>query len=362
MPKSNAARLWAMRTGLVHIVLVAVLLAGCASVGPPKVERDRFDYVAAISESWKRQTLFNLVKLRYLDAPVFMDVASVINQYVLEGEIELGLDWDDRNAQSLGAIGTYTDRPTITYNPLMGEKFARSLMRPIDLASILALLQSRYPADYLLRICTQSIQGLENRRSGAIGEREADPEFYELADLFRKLEEMDAIGIRFQSIDNRNQLSVFFRPSEDETTTGNLRRIMQILHLDPAVKEFPVVSGHVPLNDKEIFILSRSLIQIMTEYASYIDVPESDISEGRVYAVKQGCAEKDHLPPLIRVRNGTSEPDKAYVAVPYRDSWFWIDDRDIHSKAMFYFLMLLFSFTERGVGDQVAPVITVPTN
>ena len=31
--------------------------------------------------------LFNLVKLRYGDAPVFLDVASVINQYLVEGAV-----------------------------------------------------------------------------------------------------------------------------------------------------------------------------------------------------------------------------------------------------------------------------------
>ena len=55
-------------------------MAGCSAVGPATIDRDRFDYVSAISESWKRQTLLNLLKTRYLDAPVFMDVASVINQ------------------------------------------------------------------------------------------------------------------------------------------------------------------------------------------------------------------------------------------------------------------------------------------
>ena len=52
----------------------------------------------------------------------------------------------------------------------------------------------------------------------------------------------------------------------------------------------------------------------------------------------------------------------AFVAVHYRDHWFWIDDRDIHSKTMFNFLMILFSFTERGKSEPDAPVITVPTN
>ena len=51
----------------------------------------------------------------------------------------------------------------------------------------------------------------------------------------------------------------------------------------------------------------------------------------------------------------------ACTAVRYRDMWFWIDDRDLNSKRMFAFVMLLFSLTETG-GDQRAPIVTVPTN
>ena len=68
------------------------------------------------------------------------------------------------------------------------------------------------------------------------------------------------------------------------------------------------------------------------------------------------------FPPLIQVHNGSSKPDDAFVSVSYRDRFFWIDDRDIHSKSMFFFLMILFSFTERGVSGQAAPILTVPTN
>ena len=66
---------------------VLFYFTGCASIGPGTVTRDRFDYVTAISDSWKSQMLFNLVKLRYGDAPVFLDVASVINQYLVEGVV-----------------------------------------------------------------------------------------------------------------------------------------------------------------------------------------------------------------------------------------------------------------------------------
>jgi hypothetical protein len=109
---------WSMQVRIT--VLISVLLfAGCTGIGPPTVDRDRFDYVSAVSESWKLQTLLNLVKIRYLDAPVFMDVASVISQYALEGEIEMGFEWEDANTQTFGGRAMYTDRPTISYAPLM---------------------------------------------------------------------------------------------------------------------------------------------------------------------------------------------------------------------------------------------------
>jgi hypothetical protein len=63
----------------------ALALAGCASLGPAKVARDRFDYVEAISDSWKRQMLLNLLKVRYADAPVFLDVTSVISSCEFHG-------------------------------------------------------------------------------------------------------------------------------------------------------------------------------------------------------------------------------------------------------------------------------------
>ena len=93
------------------------------SIGCNTIARDRLDYIAAISDLWKSQMLYNLVKIRYGDATIFLDVASVINQNAVEGAI--GYQAIGRRIINfLGVLmrctagqfmGKYTDRPTITY-------------------------------------------------------------------------------------------------------------------------------------------------------------------------------------------------------------------------------------------------------
>ena len=74
-------------------ITVLLTLCACSGIGPKTIPRDRFDYNAAISGSWKEQTLLNIVKLRYADMPLFVEVASVVSGYTLEGSANvLGSD------------------------------------------------------------------------------------------------------------------------------------------------------------------------------------------------------------------------------------------------------------------------------
>src|SRR4249919_3048277 len=114
----------------------ALASTGCHHLGPKTVAVDRFDYSAAIADSWKQQTLLNIVKLRYMDLPVFMDVASVVSGYSMQTGVSInGTLSTERalqgNYASLGGQALYTDRPTITYVPMTGEKFLRGLITPI---------------------------------------------------------------------------------------------------------------------------------------------------------------------------------------------------------------------------------------
>jgi hypothetical protein len=341
-----------------------LLLPGCTTIGPPSVARDRFDYAGAISDSWKRQMLLNLLKVRYTDAPVFLEVTSVINSYTLAGDIDLHADFakPDRGDQFAGFTvnGRYEDRPTITYSPLTGDKFARNLMTPIPLSGLLYLLQSGYPADLVMRATVNSINGLHNSFGGLGNPRAGDPRFFELIEKFRQSQADGGMGMRMKQLGDNQIIVIFLRPDISAETAAVNRRIQELLGLKPDARELTVLYGAYPASDTEIAILTRSMLQIMTDIASYIDVPPDDAAQGRVYVKPRSAEELALAPPLIRIRQGEELPADAFAATRYRERWFWIDDNDVRSKGMFSFLMFMFALTETGETQSRAPVVTVP--
>jgi hypothetical protein len=348
-------------------VVAIFFLTGCSGLGPKTIPRDRFNYATAISNSWKSQMLLNTVKIRYADAPVFVDVASVISQYALEGEIRLGASWSDGisgDGQNVGGTGKYRDQPTITYAPLIGKKFSESLMTPIPPPAIFFLIQAGWPVDFVFRICVQTINNIHNRSGAQIDRREADPEFYRLISLLKDVQKSGAVGMRIEVGKDKKQATVFsFRAKHiSPEVLTRIRSAKRILGLDPDQREFKVVYGSTPRDNTEVAVLSRSMLEIIVEMASYIDVPDKHVVEGRTYESFIGQMDvSEEFGPLITISSDSdsNKPDDEFVAVRYRNHWFWIDDRDLRSKRTFSFLMLLFSFTESE--KAYAPVVTIPT-
>src|SRR5258706_14687567 len=79
------------RQSLKFAAFLALGLAACRSIGPASVPRDRIDYLGSLGTSWKQQTLLNIVKLRYGDVPIFLEVTQVIAGYQLQTTVAAGV-------------------------------------------------------------------------------------------------------------------------------------------------------------------------------------------------------------------------------------------------------------------------------
>jgi hypothetical protein len=134
-----------------------------------------------------------------------------------------------------------------------------------------------------------------------------------------------------------------------------------MLGLDPTAQEFAIVYASIAKNDREVAILSRSILEIIIDLASYIEVPNVHVEEKRVNPTQtDDFGMGSPSTPLIRIHSSREKPADAFVAVPYRDHWFWIDDRDLPSKRMFSFIMFIFTLVEKTDGKEGAPIVTIP--
>jgi len=351
------------KIGFCLLIATTFLITACSGLGPERLTHDRFDYSTAITESWKSQMLLNIVKLRYGDAPVFLDVASVINSYQMSGVASLaaaGQVLPYQATAGIGAGGYYSNTPTITYSPLTGEKFSKSMLTPIPPSSIFFFIQAGYNVEAVFRVLVQSINGIRNRFGGIGRITPADPEFYLLIERITRIQASGAYEIRIQKSTDREALAAVFNDKVDKDTEADITEVRKMLGLDPRAREFRVVYGSISSDDKEIAILSRSVLQVILNLASYIEVPEIHVAEKRVLpSLTEETPAGKPVRPLMRIRSSSEKPEDAFVAVPYRNHWFWIDDKELASKGLFTFLMFIFNLVDTGIKEG-APVVTIP--
>jgi hypothetical protein len=295
-------------------------------------------------------------------------VASVVSGYTVEGSINLGGTVSSPEAVqgdffSLGTTGKYTDRPTITYAPITGQQFNKNFMTPIPPRAILFLMQSGWSVDMVFSITVESVNGLRSRVAAGTNQRLGDPEFYRVIALMRKIQKSGAVGMRIIKEKDKKETTVLFFHQENITPEikAALREVSRLLGLEPGAKEVQVTYGLIPGSDREIAMLTRSILQILVALATQIDVPTQHVAEGQtVPSLVQIDNDVEKIGQLIKVHSGPKKPKKAFTAVQYEDHWFWIDKRDFKSKRTFAFLMILFSLTETG-GKEGLPLVTIPS-
>jgi hypothetical protein len=345
------------------------------SFGALTLDRDRFDFTQAMANSWKQQTLLNIIKMRYGDTPIFVDVGQIVSSYQLSSTVQAGstiypnLETGPSKALNnffnFGAQGQYTDRPTITYVPLTGSQFIQTLMTPIPPIRLFKLVEAGWRVDLLFMAAVQTVNGLSNSRGGAQLRLE-DPEFVKVVKSLRRIQASGTVGLRIDA-DKKTKgkgLLMFFgtkkAPPEIQAERETVKRL---LGLNPEKTEFSVIYGAVPPGRDDVIALhTRSGFQILYELATFVEVPVEHERELRAYPhLPTPPEDQETLPPLISIVSGETKPTDAFAKVYYNDRCYWIENRDLASKALFSFLLVMLTLAETGQKTP-SPFVTIQAN
>ena len=82
--------------------------------------------------------------------------------------------------------------------------------------------------------------------------------------------------------------------------------VRKMLGLDLTTHEFRLAKARVPLDDKEIAILTRSMLEILREAAAGVQIPQSDLDEGR--ATKRTLLKARNWKQYLSLRFMSSPP------------------------------------------------------
>ena len=348
-----------------------LLLTGCVSnVGPKMVAPARFDYNQALATSWNEQILLNLVRLRYRDTPVFLEVGTVVAQYEVSGAGTAGVDisgsGSSANSYGLGGAVAFSESPTITYTPLQGEDFVRRVLAPISPATVLLLSQAGWSIERLMLCCINRLNDLPNAPSAAGPTPAYQPRFEEFQRLARLLRELQVDGYFSLTVDrstDEDQFLIKIQPSGDPEIDARAGEVAEILGLERGHRTYRLVDEGAA-EEGDLVMSGRSLLGVLFYLSQAVSVPEEHVSAGwvtqTVLADGRDFDWSRLVGPLFEIRTSPDRPANAFAAVPYRGHWYFISDDDLNSKSTFGLLTLLFSLQARS-GAGPSPLLTLST-
>jgi hypothetical protein len=351
-------------------VAVTLLLSGCAAqIGPRTIPHARFDYGEALIQSWDEQLLLNLVRLRYRDNPLFLDVGSVVAHYTLvagtNANVQVKAKGSDSLMTTLVANAGYTEEPTITYAPVQGDDFVARLLSPLSAANLVLLSQSGWSIERLFLCCVQKVNAVRNATGAAGPTPDYVPPYAEFQSLAKILRRLQVAGLLEAIVsEDGKTISLIFSPTPPGPLADDMREARKLLGIQSETAILKITSPQDHRGPDEIAVTGRSLISVLFFLSQAVEVPERDEKEGRVTVTQEGGKRFDWVAAtgdLLRVHNSASDPAGAAVKVHYRGSWFYIADNDLNSKTTFNLLNYLFAL-KAGSKDVKEPLLTLGVN
>ena len=357
-----------MRKSTVRILIVCCvisnLLAGCAATGPKAIHSGRLTYNQAIAETNSQQMLLAILHNRYAEESHLLAVGSVTANVRIRTSagIQLGVGDADNfagNLVPLSATAVYEENPTISYIPVGGQQYLRQLSSPVSIVALAQLTTTLVDSAHILSTLVSSVNGIHNP-DFLHPSVEPDPRFNRFVEIMTELRRVDRLHWIEDSANSGN-FSVVISPPH----TARVTELLRLLGLPQPkdISQAVVLPVSLALNGRKsgsIGITTRSVMRLMEILSASVELPQEDEGNGTTI-------DYPLMGPVgsgLRIHYTKARPDRAAVAVQYRDGWFYIDDHDQTTKQYFRLLGVLWSVSiEEGTDKtSAAPVLTVPVS
>ncbi len=393
--------------------LTACPLGGC--LGPYAVQKTRMRYNEAYRQTNDEQFLTNIVRLRYADSPVFVDLPNITAQFEVAGTSNLtGGRGGSIPGETLLGMGELLgrDSPTLSYSPREGQQVARALLTPLTVDALSTATAGASPEQFLLMAVQEGNDVLNAPRATVMVPTAPDDngEFRYGIHLVGSLlssgaaeislteiekaesDPIDARQVRGRDLVEAAKSNLVFRHREDGKMAVLTKERVLTLKIQPAARdsfeaqelarvfrlapglttykvrselarEFETDSG--PLGSDTLLLNMRSVMQMMVFLSKGVCVPPDHVAKGIAPTVRGPDGQPFNwsgvTAGLFQVRSGDRRPpaEEAEVSIFYKGHWFWIAADDANSRAVLTILDLIFS-VESADPERQGPVLTLP--
>ncbi len=383
------------------LLSAVVLQSGCVQLGPDAMRASRLSYNEAVQVSDQRELLLNLVRLRYTEAPEFLQISGISTQMNFEASASIGGEFgevEESNSAFVtpGAMVGYSESPTITFVPRRDQEFTRQLVAPVELDSIYLLTSYGWGIDRVLILIADEINEVGNMatRESAYPPVTDQQTFQELIMLLRQLAAERLVRVEVQSrsrvlsakipndsvsIEELLKLSEEgYQLTQNEDETGHvltkesnhyvmsvgmaawrrpeLMTVSRALNIKPHQPFYEIDGkGTSPVNG--LSITTRSVLGVMAYLSNAVSVPEEHAE-----LVDATMAADPALQQYLNIRVSKTLEEGMYLAVRYRSYWFYIQDIDLESKRTLGLLTSLIRLSISAGGAHNVPVLTLPVS
>lgn len=352
-----------------------MVCAGCVSTGPNDIKNTHPEYNSALNSTIDQQLLTNLVRLKYRENPLFLEVSSITDSHAIK--FNAGMK-DARIFDAGGTTKNYitpqllfenSRTPTISYHPLRGQEFLQHLMTPLPFSAVLLMSQSGWKLERVFNLCIEKINDVDNASiaSGPTPRIKPDFEnFYKMSSLLQKLEYEHKLSL---GLDAETHSALVLKFKDLPTESDEMVELRRILNLDPGRDEFYFRDNFLSVSRDGLSVRMRSLMGVLFYLSHAVEVPQTDIDNGVVMTTVDANGDvfdwtKNASGMMLHVKCSTANecPPNAFIKTRYRGKWFYIEDNDLHSKSTFMFVSYLFNLQAGEFSAKaVAPVLTIPT-